>query len=137
MKYSRGMGPVTVAAGLLIDSEGRILITQRAEHKPRGGLWELPGGKVEQGETCADALRRELAEELGVEAEILGPVGSNLHNYSDVTVELRVFKAKCRQALRSDPEAIKNVAWVPPEHLPSYSYCPAVLPFIEAAACQV
>jgi 8-oxo-dGTP diphosphatase len=60
--------PITVvAAGILIDSEGRYLLGQRPEGKPYSGYWEVPGGKVEKGETVAQALRRELQEELGID----------------------------------------------------------------------
>ncbi|WP_338090010.1 (deoxy)nucleoside triphosphate pyrophosphohydrolase [Pontixanthobacter luteolus] len=55
-----------VVAGALHDREGRFLMHKRPEKKHHGGLWEFPGGKVETGECPADALVRELAEELGV-----------------------------------------------------------------------
>jgi 8-oxo-dGTP diphosphatase len=60
-----------VVAGCLI-AEGRVLLAQRPFHKADGGLWELPGGKVEAGEGDAEALRRELKEELGIDVEV-GP----------------------------------------------------------------
>jgi 8-oxo-dGTP diphosphatase len=55
-----------VVAGALRDGEGRYLLAKRPPDKHHGGLWEFPGGKVEPGESCEDALIRELAEELGV-----------------------------------------------------------------------
>lgn len=58
-----------VVAAALVDSDGRILVQQRPEGTPMAGLWEFPGGKMEQGETPEAALTRELHEELGIEVE--------------------------------------------------------------------
>jgi 8-oxo-dGTP diphosphatase len=58
-----------VVAAALVDSDGRILVQQRPEGTPMAGLWEFPGGKLEQGETPEAALIRELHEELGIEVE--------------------------------------------------------------------
>lgn len=58
--------PVDVAVGVLIDVDGCFLLTSRPEGKVYAGFWEFPGGKVEQGESVVDALRRELDEELGI-----------------------------------------------------------------------
>ncbi len=58
--------PVEVAVGVLIDRDGRFLLTSRPEGKPYAGYWEFPGGKLEAGETVEEALRRELHEELGI-----------------------------------------------------------------------
>ena len=68
MTASPSNRPVTeVAAGILLDSEGRYLLGQRPEGKPYAGYWEVPGGKIEKGETVFEALKRELKEELGIE----------------------------------------------------------------------
>lgn len=55
-----------VVAAALIDADGRVLVQQRPPGKPMAGLWEFPGGKIDAGETPEAALRRELAEELGI-----------------------------------------------------------------------
>jgi 8-oxo-dGTP diphosphatase len=60
---------LTVAAVVLVDGDGRLLVQCRPAHKPFGGLWEFPGGKVEAGETPEAALIRELKEELGIDVE--------------------------------------------------------------------
>ena len=57
---------VDVAVGVLIDGEGRFLLTSRPEGKVYAGYWEFPGGKLEAGESVEEALRRELHEELGI-----------------------------------------------------------------------
>ena len=59
--------PVEVAVGVLIDADGRFLLTSRPDGKVYAGYWEFPGGKVEPGEAILDALKREFVEELGVE----------------------------------------------------------------------
>ncbi|MEL0038069.1 MAG: NUDIX domain-containing protein, partial [Halieaceae bacterium] len=65
---------VHVAVGVLVDTEGRVLIARRAPTSHQGGLWEFPGGKVEAHETAIDALRRELTEELGVSVQSASPL---------------------------------------------------------------
>lgn len=74
---------VLVAACALIDPEGRVLMAQRPEGKELAGLWEFPGGKVEDGERPEDALVRELREELGIDvsAGALEPFAFASHAY--------------------------------------------------------
>src|SRR3546814_11440206 len=60
---------MTVVAAALIDTEGRVLLQQRAAHRAMAGLWEFPGGKVERGELPETALARELKEELGIDTD--------------------------------------------------------------------
>ena len=60
---------VEVALGYVFDQQGRVLVAQRPMEKDFGGLWEFPGGKLEEGETPKDALTREMHEELGINVE--------------------------------------------------------------------
>lgn len=84
------MKQVQVAVGV-IKREQQIFITKRAEHQHQGGKWEFPGGKVELGETVAQALYRELQEEVGIEVLACQPLCIVEHDYGDKQVKLEVF----------------------------------------------
>jgi 8-oxo-dGTP diphosphatase len=84
--------PVDVAVGVLIDAEGRFLLTSRPEGKVYAGYWEFPGGKLEAGETVEQALRRELHEELGI---TIGPAQAwkvEMMDYPHALVRLHFCK---------------------------------------------
>lgn len=83
--------PVTeVAAGILLDTEGRYLLGQRPEGKPYAGYWEVPGGKIEKGETIFEALKRELQEELGIEIQTSEELTVLEYDYPHAYVRLHV-----------------------------------------------
>jgi 8-oxo-dGTP diphosphatase len=84
--------PVDVAVGVLIDPEGRFLITSRPEGKVYAGHWEFPGGKVEAGESVETALQRELHEELGIAIGAAQPWKAILHDYPHALVRLHFCK---------------------------------------------
>lgn len=85
--------PVTeVAVGVLIDVQGRFLLTSRPPGKVYEGCWEFPGGKLEPGETVAEALRRELQEEIGVCIGAVQPWREKLVDYPHALVRLHFCK---------------------------------------------
>jgi 8-oxo-dGTP diphosphatase len=84
--------PVDVAVGVLIDREGRFLLTSRPEGKVYAGYWEFPGGKLEAGEGVEQALRRELHEELGIEIGAAQPWKVELVDYAHARVRLHFCK---------------------------------------------
>ena len=84
--------PVDVAVGVLIDAQGRFLITSRPAGKVYAGHWEFPGGKVEAGETVEAALQRELHEELGIAIGAPQPWKTTLHDYPHALVRLHFCK---------------------------------------------
>ncbi len=87
------MQTILVAAAVLIEN-GRVLLTQRKQGAHLEGKWEFPGGKVEPGEDPRDALRRELREEIGIEATVGEIVDVTFHRYQgDKTVLLLFFEA--------------------------------------------
>jgi 8-oxo-dGTP diphosphatase len=86
--------PVDVAVGVLIDAQGRFLLTSRPEGKVYAGYWEFPGGKLEAGETVEEALRRELDEELGIR---IGPAEAwrvEIVDYEHARVRLHFCKVR-------------------------------------------
>ena len=84
--------PVDVAVGVLIDGEGRFLMTSRPTGKVYADHWEFPGGKLESGETVAQALRRELNEELGIDIGEAHPWQVEMVDYPHALVRLHFCK---------------------------------------------
>ncbi len=89
--------PVDVAVGVLIDAQGRFLLTSRPVGKVYAGHWEFPGGKVEPGETIEQALRRELHEELGITIGHAEPWQVELMDYPHARVRLHFCKVHAWQ----------------------------------------
>ena len=84
--------PVDVAVGVLIDPDGRFLVTSRPAGKVYAGHWEFPGGKVEPGESVEQALQRELHEELGITIGAAQAWKTTLHDYPHALVRLHFCK---------------------------------------------
>ena len=83
--------PITeVAAGILLDEQGRYLLGQRPAGKPYAGYWEVPGGKIEKGESVFQALKRELQEELGIDIQSSEELTILEHDYPHAYVRLHV-----------------------------------------------
>ena len=116
---------VLVAACALIDPDGRVLIAQRPVGKSMAGLWEFPGGKVEAGETPATCLRRELAEELGIAAEV-GPEvhRTDYRSPNGFTVRLLVLKASRQPGVPENLE-FERFVWVRSEELAGFDFLEA------------
>src|SRR3546814_19871686 len=83
---------IEVAAGCLVDADGRVLIAQRPVGKIAAGQWEFPGGKIEAGESAHDALVRELREEIGIEVRDARPLNCITHDYRALRVRLDGWK---------------------------------------------
>jgi 8-oxo-dGTP diphosphatase len=122
---------ILVSAVLLIDSDNRILIAQRPEGKAMAGLWEFPGGKVDEGETPEYALIRELNEELGIMTGVdcLQPLLFASHSYDDFHLLMPVFA--CR-TWKGTPQAREgqNLKWVHKSELKDYPMPAADIPLI-------
>jgi len=82
---------VHVAIAVIINAEKEVLLALRQTHQHQGGLWEFPGGKVEEGESVFDALRREIKEELAVTILTAKPLIKIAHDYNDKSVLLDVW----------------------------------------------
>ena len=114
---------VEVVAALIWDKD-KFMICQRPANKARALLWEFVGGKVEQGESKAEALVRECKEELNIAISV-GDVFMELtHVYPDITVNLTLFNATILSGI---PELIEHndLKWITPSEIPNYDFCPA------------
>jgi 8-oxo-dGTP diphosphatase len=125
------MPVVHVAVGVVLDDVRRVLITRRASNSHQGGLWEFPGGKVERGETLAQALARELREEVGIEPGRTSPLLEINHDYGDKRVRLDVHVV---WDFTGTPQGLENqpLAWVAFGALSQYRFPAANVPIIEA-----
>lgn len=114
---------INVVAGFIYENN-KILICQRPAGKARALLWEFAGGKVEPGETHAEALKREYREELAVEIETGGLFYEHSHEYDDVIVNLFIYHAKIVQGTiqKLEHNAIK---WISAKEIDQYEFCPA------------
>jgi 8-oxo-dGTP diphosphatase len=118
-----------VAAAVII-RDGRVLIARRKPGQPMEGSWELPGGKVEHGETPQQCLERELREELGVVVKAGGIIGSSTHAHDHgtflvIAVEAQIENGELRPAVHD------RIAWADLEELKGYNLLSADRDLIE------
>jgi 8-oxo-dGTP diphosphatase len=120
-----------VSAAALIDIDGRVLLTQRPEGKSMAGLWEFPGGKIEDGETPEQALIRELHEELGINtwSSCLAPLTFASHTYEDFHILMPLFACRKWEGIPHGKEG-QNLKWVRPNQLKDYPMPPADEPIV-------
>ena len=125
------MKRVLVSAVALIDADGRILLAKRPEGKSLAGLWEFPGGKVEEGERPEQALIRELKEELGIDVEqsCLAPLTFASHAYEDFHLLMPLYVCRRWKGLAQGLEG-QELKWVRAKDLRNYPMPPADLPLI-------
>ena len=126
---------MTEVVAALIREGGRFLICQRPAHKARGLLWEFVGGKVEPGETKAQALVRECREELAITVEVGEEFLEVTHTYPDLTVHLTLFSARIAEGT---PQMLEHndLRWITPAEIPQYEFCPADKVILEALQKQ-
>lgn len=122
---------VLVAACALVDTDGRVLIAQRPQGKPMAGLWEFPGGKVEDGERPEDTLIRELREELAITVSeaCLAPFAFASHTYPDFHLLMPLYVCRRWDGIVTPTEG-QQLAWVKPNRLRDYEMPPADVPLI-------
>ncbi|MEN3791666.1 8-oxo-dGTP diphosphatase MutT [Fulvimarina sp. MAC3] len=120
-----------VVACALIDADGRVLLAQRPEGKNLAGLWEFPGGKLEQGETPEETLIRELREELGIETQsaCLAPLTFASHTYDAFHLLMPLYVCRRYEGIARGQEG-QAVKWVRARDLRSYPMPPADEPLI-------
>jgi 8-oxo-dGTP diphosphatase len=121
-----------VAAAALIDSDGRVLLAQRPAGKTMAGLWEFPGGKVKDGETCEVALVRELHEELGIETSTgcLWPLSFASHAYEDFHLLMPVYGCRVWQGTPEAREG-QTLVWADKNEWKNYPMPPADVALVQ------
>lgn len=124
--------PLHVAAAIIVNAVGEVLISRRHAHVHQGGLWEFPGGKLEPGEAVQQALRRELDEELGIHVTRARPLIRIPYHYPEQDVLLDVWRV---EAYTGEPHGREGqpLAWVEPDKLQRQDFPPANGPIITAA----
>ena len=121
---NEGEGVTTVnVVAAVVDDGGKYLVTRRQAGVHLAGMWEFPGGKVGEAETHAQALRREMLEELGVDVEVENLVLSTSHAYSDRIVALHFYK--CRLLGQPVPQLGQQMQWVTRSDLRALEFPPA------------
>jgi len=120
---------IKVTAAIIIENE-KVFIAKRKPPGRMPGMWEFPGGKIEDGETPEYCLMRELREELEIDVVIDDHIGTNLHRYDFYTVELMAYRANIVAGeIKLNDHA--DMAWVSADEIESFEFAPADLPFVE------
>ena len=127
-----GKPHIHVAAGVLEDKHGRVLITQRPDGSHLAGQWEFPGGKIEADETVLDGLARELVEELGVRIVSADPLIDFEHDYPERSVSLSVWHVRDFSGTPTGCEG-QAMRWLPVDQvLAQEGFLQADRPIVEA-----
>lgn len=144
--------PVVEVVAAVLVREGRVLVAKRPAAKRNGGLWEFPGGKVEPGETHAEALTREIEEELGLFVEVGSHLMSVEHTYPFGRIRLHAYFCHPKGAApheshtkgdapvaKPQPRALEHAAieFVNPEDWGTRTFAPANVPIADALAAAL
>src|SRR5690625_4788049 len=121
---------IRVVGAVIEDDDENILCAQRPEGKNLALKWEFPGGKIEKDETPADALKRELVEEMALTISIGQKITSTTYEYDFGIVELTTYYSKI---LAGEIQLLEHVQmkWVKPEEIEKLDWAPADIPAIE------
>jgi len=118
----------------LIMQDGKLLVCQRTRHQTMPLKWEFPGGKIEEGEQPRDALRRELDEELGIQATVGDELARIQHEYPNGgMVELRFYVVREYHG-ELENRIFKDIQWAQPNELPKFDFLEADLTLVRDLA---
>jgi 8-oxo-dGTP diphosphatase len=121
---------IRVAAGILVDLHGRLLITDRSRAKTMQNFWEFPGGKLARGEAAEAALCRELGEELGIEINSCEHFCRLEHDYTDMRVAIDFFLVDKWQGTPTGIEG-QQLRWLRASEISPDQLLPADAPLLE------
>jgi 8-oxo-dGTP diphosphatase len=115
----------------IIFNKSKILIARRANNKHLAGFWEFPGGKVEEGESAEECLKREIGEELGINVKVGAFFMENHHHYGEKHILLKAYFCDLISGniVLNDHDQIE---WVEKANLHKYDFAPADIPFVES-----
>ena len=122
-----------VVACALVDTDNRVLVTSRPQNKSMAGMWEFPGGKLEEGENPEQGLIRELQEELGITtfASCLAPINFASHQYDDFHLLMPLYICRKWEGFPK-PNENQSMKWVRPAELLDLEMPPADRPLIHS-----
>lgn len=123
------MQELYVVCAVLWDEAGRLLLARRAPGQQLAGSWELPGGKVEAGETAAAAVEREIAEELGWQIQALTALGTNHFSTGPRRIRLEAWLCQYRGGALA-LTVHDAIAWVAPADWVNYNIAPGDWPLL-------
>lgn len=124
------MGVIEVVAAIIVNN-GKLLLAQRPPQGDQAGLWEFPGGKIEPGETQQQALRRELHEELGIDAQPESYIASHSRPVNGRLINLHGWFVPIIYGTPNNHHH-SELVWVTPQEARQYSLAPADIPLLEA-----
>lgn len=120
---------IEVTCAIIIDQQ-RVFVAQRPPHKHNGGLWELPGGKVQLNESAATCLIREIKEELGVDIETVRQLTPSIHHYNSLSIKLIPFISEIQGGTITLHEHTACL-WADKKMLTTLDLSPADIPVVE------
>lgn len=124
------MKTITVTAAIIENENNEVLICKRAVGSSMGGLWEFPGGKLEENETYEECVVRECKEELEVEICPIGIFAKTEYQYPDRYIKFTFFNAKIQSGMPKK-NVHDDIRWVKYGELNSFEFCPADMEIIE------
>lgn len=117
--------------GALIFKDGKLLVCQRPKNKARALLWEFVGGKVENGETREQALKRECKEELDADVEVGELFTQVTHKYADVEISLWIYRSTLKAGSAVKRLEHNDLRWIDVDDIDGYEFCPADVEIVE------
>ncbi len=128
------MDSMIVVVAALIERNGKILVGQRKKNDRHGLKWEFPGGKVENGESPHAALKRELREELGIEATIGAEVIRYEYSYGGKPPIMLIFKRVREYTGEPFNYEFEQIRWIEPHEMPSFDFLDGDVDFVRRLA---